>query len=109
MAVGEYLDRWLDAVRDTIRPRTWQRNEEVVRLHLKLTIGSVKLIKRNALQVQSMYRQKLDSGLSARTVQIIHVTLHKALKQAVRWSLMPRNVAEPSPRQDQLRRKSGHS
>jgi len=27
-------------------------------------------------------------------VEIIHVALHKALKQAVRWSLVPRNVAE---------------
>jgi integrase len=27
-------------------------------------------------------------------VQIIHATAHKALKQAVKWSLVPRNVAE---------------
>lgn len=27
-------------------------------------------------------------------MQIIHTTLHKALKQAVRWLLVPRNVAE---------------
>ena len=28
MTVGEYLDRWLDAVRGKVRERTWQRNEE---------------------------------------------------------------------------------
>jgi integrase len=54
----------------------------------------VKLDKLNALQVQSLYRQKLNSGLSARSVEIIHATLHKALKQAVRWSLIPRNITE---------------
>jgi len=37
---------------------------------------------------------KLDSGLSPRTVQYVHVLLYKALKQAVRWMLVPRNVAE---------------
>jgi integrase len=39
LTVGGYLDRWLDAVKGTVRDRTWQRHEEVVRLHLKPTIG----------------------------------------------------------------------
>ena len=93
LTVGAYLDRWLNAVRDTVKQRTWQRHEEVARLHLKPALGSIRLESLNALQVQSLYRAKLDTGLSARTVQIIHATLHKALKQAVRWSLIPRNVA----------------
>ena len=92
--VTGYLDRWLDSIRDTVRERTWRRHEEITRLHLKPTLGSIRLDKLNPLEVQSLYRSKLDSGLSPRTVQIIHATLHKALKQAVRWSLVPRNVCE---------------
>jgi integrase len=46
------------------------------------------------LRVQNVYSQKLNAGLSPRSVEIIHITLHKAPKQAVRWSLVPRNVAE---------------
>ena len=65
-----------------------------MRLHLTPTLGGVRLDKLNALQVQSLYGRKLDSGLSARTVEIIHATLHKALKQAVVWMLVPRNGAE---------------
>ena len=65
-----------------------------MRLHLKPSLGNTKLDRVSALQVQSLYRSKLDSGLSPRTVQIIHATLYKALKQAVRWSLLPRNVAD---------------
>ena len=68
LKVADYLDRWLDSIRDTLRQRTWIRHEEVTRLHLKPTIGDAKIDKLNALQVQSMYRQKLDSGLSPRTV-----------------------------------------
>ena len=94
MTVGEYLDRWLDAVRGTVRERTWQRNEEIVRIHLKPMLGGAKLDRLDALKVQTLYGAKLESGLSQRTVQIIHTTLHKALKQAVRWSLIPRNVTE---------------
>ena len=37
---------------------------------------------------------KLESGLSKRTVEYLHTVLHAALKQAVRWGLVPRNVTE---------------
>jgi integrase len=94
LTVGDYLDRWLGALEGSVRTRTWRRHEEVVRLHLKPMIGGVKLDKPNALQVQNVYSEKLNAGLSPRSVEIIHVALHKALKQAVRWSLVPRNVAE---------------
>jgi len=51
LKVGEYLDRWLDAVRDTVRQRTWQRHEQVVRLHLKPVLGNVRLDRSSALQI----------------------------------------------------------
>jgi integrase len=55
LSVGGYLDKWLAAIKGTVKQRTWERHEEVVRLHLKPTIGSVKLDKLNVLQVQSVY------------------------------------------------------
>jgi integrase len=94
LSVGDYLGRWLDAVRGTVRERTWERSEEIVRIHLVPFLGTTRLDSLNTLQVQSLYRSKLDSGLSSRTVRMIHTTLHKALKQAVTWSLIPRNVTE---------------
>jgi integrase len=44
--------------------------------------------------VRGLYREKLDAGLSPRSVQYVHVTLHKALKQAIADGLIPRNVTE---------------
>ena len=44
--------------------------------------------------VRSLYRDKLEAGSSARTVRYVHTTLHKALKQAVMDSLIPRNATE---------------
>ena len=43
LKVGEYLDRWLDSIRNTVKYRTWQRHEEVVRLHLKPSLGRIRL------------------------------------------------------------------
>jgi integrase len=67
----------------------------------------VKLKNVNALQVQSLYRERLDSGLSGSTVQKIHHVLHKALGQAVKWNLIPRNPSEsvkaPTPTPKEMR------
>ena len=94
MTVGGYLDRWLVAIKDTIRTGSWKQYEMIVRLHIKPTLGKVRLEKLNALQVQSFYRERLDAGLSPRRVQYVHVTVRKALKDAVRWRLITYNVAD---------------
>lgn len=94
LTVAEYLDRWLESTRDTVGLRTYQRGEETARLHIAPTLGKVKLDKLTAIQLDGLYRRKLQDGLSPRSVQIIHATAHKALKQAVRWRLVRENVAE---------------
>ena len=43
LKAGDYLDNWLNPVRDTVKDRTWQRHKEVVRLHLKPFLGQIRL------------------------------------------------------------------
>jgi integrase len=83
LTVGNYLIKWLEAIKGSVRDRTWERHEQVVRLHLEPTIGGIRLDRLSALQVQTVYGRKLEAGLSPRSVEIVHTTLHKALKQAV--------------------------
>src|ERR687895_547172 len=92
ITVGEYLDRWLnDAVRDTVRQRTWERYEQIARVHIKPALGRIKLKALTSTHARGLYREKLDSGLAPRTVGYVHTTLHKALKDAVADGLVPRN------------------
>ena len=106
--VGEYLDRWLvDSVRDTVRPTTYERYEQIVRTHIRPVLGSVKLKNITPAHARGLYREKLEAGLSPRTVQYIHVTLHKALKQAVQDGLIPRNAAD-AVKAPQVRREEMH-
>jgi integrase len=94
LRLEEYLDRWLiDSVRDTVRQNTWERYEQIVRIHLKPTLGRVQLRSLTQAHVRGLYRDKLATGLAPRTVQYIHTTLHKALKQAANDGLITRNVA----------------
>ena len=107
LKVGEYLDRWLaDSVSDTVKATTFERYEQITRLHLKPALGRVKLKALTPAHVRGLYREKLEAGSSARTVRYIHTTLHKALKQAVMDGLIPRNATEavkpPQPTREEM-------
>jgi len=108
VTVEEYLNRWLtDSVRDTVRSTTYERYEQIARKHIVPELGRVKLKALTPAHVRGLYRKKLEAGLSPRTVQYVHVTLHKALKQAVRDGLIPRNATEavkpPQVRREEIR------
>jgi integrase len=82
----------------------------VVRLHLVPALGHVKIKAITPAYVQGLYSSKISSGLSPRTVQLIHTTLHKALKQAVKWGLIAHNVTEAveAPRPAKSAKKEMH-
>jgi integrase len=108
LTLGEYLDRWLaDSVKDTVRLTTYQGYERICRLHIKPSLGQVRLKDLAVVQVRGLYRERLEAGLAPRMVQLVHVTLHKALKQAVMDGLIPRNVTEavkaPRPEKKEIK------
>lgn len=108
LKTGEYLQRWLeDSVRDTVRQRTYEGYAHIVERHIVPALGRVKLKALTPDRVRGLYRERLDSGLSPRTVQYIHTTLNKALKQAVADGLIPRNAAAslkaPRPTKKEIR------
>jgi integrase len=92
--VGQFLDRWLeDVVRPSVRPKTHHSYGQLVRLHLKPELGHIPLAKLTPQHVQAMMTRKTAAGLSPRTVQYIRAVLRRALGQAMKWSLVGRNVA----------------
>ncbi len=93
--LGAYLERWLsDVVRDTVKENMLENYTYLARRHIAPELGHVRLKDLKPEQVRRHYRKKLDSGLSNRTVQLIHTTLRKALQQAVSDGILPRNVCE---------------
>jgi integrase len=94
--LGTYLERWLnDVVRGTVKQRTLENYEYIVRQHITPELGQVKLKNLRQDRVRRLLRDKQDSGrLSTRTVRLIHTVLSKALKQAVADDILPRNVCD---------------
>lgn len=99
LTVAGYLKNWIKDQEGINSQATYDGYERMVRNHLIPTLGRNLLKNLTPAHVRAMYRQKRkrtsdQKGLSPRTVQYIHVTLHKALKDAVYDGLIPRNVTE---------------
>ncbi len=91
----EFLKLWLrDYAKPNLSPRGFERYESIVRVHLSPSLGNITLTKLRPEHLQKYYTAKLNSGLSARTVRYHHIVLHIALKTAVKWGLLSRNVAD---------------
>jgi integrase len=94
LTVGDYLDTWLEeSVEGSVWYTTWRDYERMCRLHIKPTLGRVKLQELTKMHVQRLINEKTRQGYSPRAVRYIHTTLSKALNQAVDWDLVQRNVA----------------
>lgn len=95
ITVQEYLEGMHDeAVKHSVKRRTYESYRCIINRHIIPTLGSIKLTEIVPRQVQSFYGDKLAAGLSAKTVTNIHTTLHRSLKLAVDWELVSRNVCD---------------
>lgn len=84
-----------------VTPKTRDRYAGIIRAHLIPAFGMLELTALQPQRIQSYYSQALKSGrkdgkggLSARTVRYHHMVLYEALKHAVKYGLLIRNVAE---------------
>lgn len=93
--VKQFLEDWLENThKQNIRPRSHERYEQIIRLHIIPRLGKVQLQNLSPQQLNKLYADKLKEGLSAITVNAIHGLLHRALEDAVRWDLLSRNVCD---------------
>lgn len=106
--VAQYLAHWLhQCAKPVVRPSTFRRYGDMVRLHIAPELGAIRLSKLTPQHVQAFLNRKCGApsasrtkvgrptprGLSPRTVRHCHAVLRVALGQALRWGLVSRNVA----------------
>jgi integrase len=95
ISVNEYLDCWL---RDAACPRVSRRAADgyagLLERYIRKPLVYKRLDKVQALDVQKVYGEMQERGLSARIVRHTNSVLHNALKQAVKWGLLFRNPTD---------------
>ncbi len=106
LTVQEYLQKeWLPAIEATVRETTYRSYAAHVAYHIVPALGSTQLQKLNGAMLNAFYaklssdgRVRGEGGLSPGTVRRVHATLHRALRDAVRWnrlSVNPADAADP--------------
>jgi integrase len=106
-SVAQYLRRWLEECgKPSLTQRSYERYRGIIEKHLIPAIGKLRLQDLHPEHIQQHYTNLIDKGLTARTVHYDHVVLHTALRMAVRWQLVQRNVADavepPKPRNSEM-------
>jgi integrase len=95
LTFGEYLNtEWLPAIEATVRPLTFTQYRSVVRSRVVPRLGHLRLQALSGAHLNAMYRELEQEGLSVSTRRQTHAIVHRALKDAVRWSRLTRNPAD---------------
>ncbi len=99
VTIGEFLRvTWLPAAKGTLRPTTFSSYEMHVRCYLTPAFGHLQLQQLTPAAINAFYGSLREGfngrqPLSPASIRRIHATLHRALRDAVRWQLIARNPA----------------
>ena len=98
MLLSTWMKDWMEHwMKNSVRKKTWESYEGLIRLHISPAIGMYALNQLTPTIIQKLYTSKLESengkSLSRRTVRYIHSVLSKALKQAVLVKYLAENPA----------------
>ena len=90
-SVGDLLDRWFAAASSDWAASTIRETKSLIEHHLKPHLGHHAVAKLTTADIDDVYAHLRRSGgregrsLAPGTVHRVHVVLHRALAQAVRW------------------------
>jgi integrase len=90
ITTGQYLDRWLDHVRTLISPSSHKTYRTMLRAYAVPALGSIQLAKLRPAAIANLYA---TVALAPKSVALLHRVLSQALRQAVRWQMLPTNPA----------------
>jgi integrase len=95
MTFEAFTQRFLnDVAKHTLKPKTYSSYEWILNKHVLPDLGKFKLVAIQPFHLQRLYSQKLDDGLSKKTVRHIHATIRRVLNEAVKWGLIYRNPCD---------------
>jgi integrase len=104
MTFGELLDRWLASKKLAVELTTWGSYEWIARTYLRPALGERKVASLRPIELDAVYADLSDRGLSPRTVRICHTVIRQSLEQARRWGLIARSPAVDASPPRQVRR-----
>jgi len=96
--IKNYMALYLEGAKRSLRPNIAIQYAGCVRNHILPTLGEMRLIDLRSEHIDRLYQQRLEDGISPRTVQMIHSVFHRALHKAVEMGYITRNPADGTTR-----------
>lgn len=93
LTVNEFFDRWLASKVPDVTPKTHQSYRDLLRLHVRPHIGTMRLDKVSPMLLQDVIT-RLAGSLSPRMVQYTATVMGQAFKCAVQWRLLQQSPAQ---------------
>lgn len=94
ITVATFMDRWVTNVAtERVRGSTLEVYRRHVELHIKPSIGRVKLSRLSAIHVEDMLTTIVAGGAAPATANRVRATLRNALTSAVKWRYVNVNAA----------------
>src|ERR1700722_13919863 len=91
--VGQLLDRWLEQIEPTHRPKTVHEYRRWIDARIRPALGDIRLNHLAADRLDHQYRAWLADGLSQSSVHHLHAILNAALNQGVKWGWLEMSPA----------------
>jgi integrase len=89
ISLNQFLDQGLTSVaRPKLRARTFHDYETLLRLYIRPVLGTRLIGTIGQMDMQELYAQMFERGLSARTIEYTNAVLESAFRQAVRWRML---------------------
>jgi integrase len=89
ISLNQFLDQWLTTVaRPKLRAKTFYDYETLLRLYIRPVLGTRLIGAIGQMEMQELYAQMFERGLSARTIEYTNAVLESAFRQAVRWRML---------------------
>ena len=103
LTVGQWIDQWIEAgapgrKKKKVGQRTLERYEELLRVHVKPTLGARPLQKLQATEIDCLYNE-LEGKMAPMTLHHVHVTFNSCLSTAERKGILKSN---PMKRTEQV-------
>ena len=104
--VGEFVEEWMATIAPTVRPSTLDKYQRDLRTHVVRHIGFMQLSKLHGPALNRLCAELAVSGrkparpggkptgLSAKSVENVAMTVHRMLRDAVRWRRIPKSPAD---------------
>ena len=94
LTLSQYMESWLSGKELARRPSTVRNYRRYMELYILPSLGRMKVQSILPAHIRQLYMRMQHEGRGARTIQLVHVTLHCAYAQAVKEGLVGYNPME---------------